>query len=118
LTGTTIGKRLINLTVLDDFQNFPGFKFIFKRHALYLGLAVFSISCMLLMQTEYFHFYLREHFNERTINILGVVITRYLIILVAFIDLVSINKDPKEQNKSFHDRIGQTLVVKIKPKMN
>jgi uncharacterized RDD family membrane protein YckC len=23
LTGTTIGKRLINLTVLDDFQNFP-----------------------------------------------------------------------------------------------
>jgi hypothetical protein len=70
------------------------------------------------MQTEYFHFYLREHFNERTINILGVVITRYLIILVAFIDLVSINKDPKEQNKSFHDRIGQTLVVKIKPKMN
>lgn len=118
LTGTTVGKRLMNLTVIDNFQNTPSFRYIFKRHIIYLGLVFISICCMLLMQLDFIHIYLQEHFNERTINILGVVISRYIIILIAFIDLVSINKDPTEQNRSIHDRIGQTLVVKIKPKMN
>ncbi len=118
LTGTSIGKRMMNLVLINYSYQSPSFGQIIRRYALYIGLAVLASSYYLMFYIEFSRIYMISNFPEKMLQNVGIILSKYIIYLFAFVDLLSINKDPQNQNRALHDRIGKTLVVKVKKKTN
>jgi len=114
LTGTTIGKKIMKIFVINNEHRLPSFYEVFLRHSFYVYIILIGIGYYATSYIPSIREMMLDKFSPGELTITGIILTKYLLRIVALVDLISINYDPEKQNRTLHDRLAKTLVVRIK----
>jgi hypothetical protein len=111
-TGATWGKAQKNMVVVTMDFKYPSLIHSLKRHIVLILLILLSV----IYQLSIFFFFDLAHADKATltyIRIGNMIFGKLSLYVFLFIDLWSIHRDPMNMNRSIHDRMAGTVVIKV-----